>query len=249
MKEELTKQEKLFLQNTRKRVGKAIHKYELLKENDAVLIAVSGGKDSMFLLESLALAKKHIPFNFTLKAVHIKVIDAEYEIDNKYLENLCNELEVPLTYYEIAIGNLTESKKSPCFICSWKRRHALFEAVEKLNCNKLALGHHMDDAIETLLLNMTYHGNISSMPPELQMFKGKFKIIRPLLMVEEQNISKYVNIRQFPDEIALCPFEEKGNRYEMKKVVEHLAQLNKTARINLFRSMTKIDYEYLPQVR
>lgn len=244
---ELTKQEKLFLQNTRKRVGKAIHKYELIKEGDSILIAVSGGKDSMFLLESLALTKKHLPFKFNLKAVHIQVDDAEYAIDNEYLENLCSELEVPLIYYNIKIGDLNKTKKSPCFICSWKRRHALFEAVDKLGCNKLALGHHMDDAIETLLLNMTYHGNISSMPAELQMFKGKFKIIRPLLLTEEHNIEKYTKLRAFPDEIQLCPFEEKGNRYEMKKVVSSLVSLNPNARINLLRSMSKIDFEYLPK--
>ncbi|MDA3893737.1 MAG: tRNA 2-thiocytidine biosynthesis TtcA family protein, partial [Salinivirgaceae bacterium] len=219
MNVELTKKEKLFLQNTRKRVGKAVHKYELVKENDSILIAVSGGKDSLFLLETLAYIKKHQPFKFDLKVIHIHVNDAEYEIDKSYLENLCKDYEIPIHYKYINIGDLTASKKSPCFVCSWKRRLELFNAVEELGCNKLALGHHMDDAIETLLLNMTYHGNISSMPPELQMIKGKFKIIRPLLLTEEENIIKYASIRKFPDEIKLCPFEEKGNRYEIKKVI------------------------------
>ncbi|MCP4392804.1 MAG: hypothetical protein GY804_00795 [Alphaproteobacteria bacterium] len=123
----------------------------------------------------------------------------------------------------------------------------MFEAIEELNCNKLALGHHMDDAIETLLLNMTYHANISSMPPSLAMFKGAFQIIRPLILVEEENIIKYSTLRQFPDEIELCPFEEKGNRMEMKKIVQQLGKLNKDARINLFRSMSNIDIDYLPE--
>ncbi|MBI9068278.1 MAG: tRNA 2-thiocytidine biosynthesis protein TtcA [Salinivirgaceae bacterium] len=241
------KEQKLFLTNTRKRVGKAVQKYELIKPDDTILVAVSGGKDSLFLLEALAFLKKHIPFHFNLKAVHIEVIDAPHEIDKIFLEYLCKKLSVPLHYRSMELGDLSESKKSPCFICSWKRRRILFEAIEELNCNKLALGHHMDDAIETLLLNMTYHGNISSMAPELEMFKGKFSIIRPLLLTEESNIVKYATIRRFPDELTLCEFEEKGNRFAMKKVVSSLSDLNKTARINLYRSMGKIDLDYLPK--
>lgn len=241
------KQQDLFLSNTRKRVGKAVHMYQLIKPNDVILIAVSGGKDSLFLLEALALLKKHIPFHFSLKAVHIEVDDAPYEIDKVFLEGLCKDLDVTLHYRNMELGDLSKSKKSPCFICSWKRRKELFNAVEELECNKIALGHHMDDAIETLLMNMANHANISSMPPELEMFKGKFKIIRPLLLTEESNIVKYSELRGFPDEIELCPFEEKGKRWEMKQLIKSFEHLNKNARINLYRSMSKIDLDYLPK--
>lgn len=244
--DKLKKEQELFLSNTRKRVGKAVHMYELIKPNDSILIAVSGGKDSLFMLEAMAILRKHIPFHFNLKAIHIQVDDAPYEIDKVFLESLCKQLDVPLYYRNMNLGDLTQSKKSPCFICSWKRRKILFNAVEELACNKIALGHHMDDAIETLLLNMVNHANISAMPPELVMFKGKFKIIRPLLLVEEKNIVKYAEIRHFPDEIQQCPFEEKGKRQEMKGLVASLEVINKQARINLYRSMTHIDLEYLP---
>lgn len=241
------KQEELFLINTRKRVGKAVHMYELIKPDDNILIAVSGGKDSLFMLEALALLKIHIPFHFSLKAIHIEVDDAPYEIDKEFLESLCKQLDVPLYYRSMRLGDLNKSKKSPCFICSWKRRKELFNAVDELACNKIALGHHMDDAIETLLMNMANHANISAMPPQLEMFKGKFSIIRPLLLTEEKNILKYSELRQFPDEIQLCPFEEKGKRFEMKKLIQSFEKLNKNARINLYRSMSKIDLEYLPK--
>lgn len=240
------KSDQLFLANTRKRVGKAVHKYQLIKPGDCILIAVSGGKDSLFMLEALALLKKHVPFHFNLKAVHVEINDTPYEINKPFLQNLCKNLNVPLFIRDIALGVYGESKKSPCFICSWKRRKVLFKAVQELGCNKIALGHHMDDAIETLLLNMANHANISAMPPELEMFKGKFRIIRPLLLTEEKNIIQYAKIRAFPDEIAPCPFEEKGKRYEMKKIIVHFQRFNKNARINLFRSMSNIDMDYLP---
>lgn len=245
--ENLSKKDQLFLKNTRKRVGKAIHKYKLIEEGDEVLIAVSGGKDSLFLLESLARHRKHIPFNFNIKAIHIEVDDSEYEIDKVFLENLCRKYDVPIYYKHINIGNLEESDKSPCFVCSNKRRYLLFSAVEELGCNKLALGHHMDDAVETLLLNMTFHANISSMPPKLDVFDGKFSIIRPLILTEEENIIEYTRIQDFPSELKLCPFEEKGNRFEMKKVLSLLSKMNENARINILRSMGNIDNEYLPQ--
>ena len=178
----------VFMSNTRKRVGKAIYEYELIKENDSVLIAVSGGKDSLFLLESLALQRKNIPFKFDLKAIHIEINDKPYEIDKLFLEKLCDKYNIPLYFKSIEVGDLSKSKKGPCFTCSWNRRKALFNAVKEYGCNKLALGHHMEDAIETLLLNMSHHGNISSIPPELEMFKGEFVIIRPLILLEEEKI-------------------------------------------------------------
>ena len=104
----------------------------------------------------------------------------------------------------------------------------------------------MDDALETLLLNMTYHGNISSMPSKLEMFKGEFEIIRPLILMEEENILRYSELSNYPKEIKSCPFEEKGSRYKMKRVLKSLNDMNKHARVNMFRSMSKIDLEYLP---
>lgn len=243
----ISKIDSVFMSNTRKRVGKAIHKYELIKENDSVLIAVSGGKDSLFLLESLAMQRINIPFKYELKAIHIEVNDKPYEIDKSFLEELCNKYDIPLYYKSIEVGDLLESKKGPCFTCSWNRRKALFNAVKEYGCNKLALGHHMDDAIETLLLNMTHHGSISSIPPELEMFKGEFEIIRPLILLEEDKILKYSQLSSYPQELKLCPFENKGNRYKIKSIMSSLKKINKNAGVNLFRSMSKIDYEYLPQ--
>lgn len=243
----IPKVDSVFMSNTRKRVGKAIHEYELIKENDSVLIAVSGGKDSLFLLEALAMQRKVIPFKFEIKAIHIEVDDAPYEIDKVFLKKLCDRFNIPLYYKSIELGDLSESKKTPCFICSWNRRTELFKAVKEYGCNKLALGHHMDDALETLLMNMTYHGNISSMPAKLEMFKGVFEIIRPLILMDEVNILRYSELSNYPKEVKSCPFEEKGNRFKMKSVLKSLKAMNKNAGINIFRSMSKIDLEYLPQ--
>ncbi len=242
----LTKQQKLFLNNTRKKVGKAVELYNLINPGDKILVAISGGKDSLFLLESLALLKKIIPVNFELKAIYVNVIDAGYKVDINYMQNFCNNLNVPFIVHETKMPNISDSKKSPCFICSWNRRKILFEAVNQLGCNKLALGHHLDDSIETLLLNMINHGNISAIPPSVSMFNNKFQIIRPLILILENNIQKYSDIRNYPSEIFKCQYEETGTRNAVKNMIKEFEKINKNAKINLFRSMSRIDHEYIP---
>jgi tRNA(Ile)-lysidine synthetase-like protein len=243
----LSKQDKVFMANTRKRVGKAIYKYKLIEKNDTVLVAVSGGKDSLFLLEALAMQRKQIPFDFNIKAIHIEVNNIDsYKINKKYLQNLCDEYNIPLHYKSVELRDLEENDKSPCFICSWTRRTELFKATKEYNCNKLALGHHMTDAIETLMLNMTFHGNISSMPASLEMFNGEFSIIRPMILLEEDNIYKYAKFRDYPKEVEACPFENNGKRFKMKSIISSLKNMNKNAEVNIFRSMSKIDFDYLP---
>ncbi len=245
-RDSLTKKEKVFLSNTRKRVGKAVHKYGLIEPGDRVLVAVSGGKDSLFLLDALGTQRKYFPFDFELMAIHVEVTDKPYAIDTDYLEYLCDLHDVELHYRQLATGDIEASGKSPCFLCSWQRRKVLFQAVEELAYPKLALGHHMDDAIETLLMNMTCHANISSLPPQLKMFEDKVTLIRPLLLTEERNITAYENIIGFPKELSNCPFEEVGNRYAVTKIIADLEKLNKNARVNLLRSMSNIDLDYLP---
>ncbi len=245
--EALTKTDALFLQNTRKRVGKAIYDYRLIAPNDTVLVAVSGGKDSLFMLEALASFQKSAPFRFELKAIFVQMTDTKYQIDLNFLQHLCHQYQIPFYIRQTTLGNVNNSRKSPCFICSWRRRKVLFDATKELNCNKLALGHHLDDAIETLLMNMINHANISALPASVSMFKGAFHIIRPLLLVQEDNILKYAHIQHFPNELYLCPHQDKGHRIAMKQLISQMTKLNNNSKINLFRSMSNIDIDYLPK--
>jgi len=229
-----------------RKLGKAINGYELIQENDNILIAVSGGKDSLILLELLALRLKFLPIKYNLKAVHIEVDNVPYKIDKQYLNALCKELNVPLTYHKMEIDLDENSGKSICFVCSWNRRKHLFKLTEEMGCNKLALGHHLDDALQTLFMNMTTHSNISSMPPSLKMNKGNFEIIRPLILCEEQELILYKKLCKIPEEKESCPFETKNKRDDYKEFVNKMINLNPNAKKNIFRSMGNIDIDYLP---
>ena len=147
-----------------KKVGKAIFEHNMIEEGSRVLVGLSGGKDSLILLEALADRRKHFPFDFSLYAIHVSASQIGYKMDTGYLDEFCKSIGVPLFLEEIEVDLEIDPKKSPCFICSWNRRKRIFEKSKELECNKVALGHHKDDAIQTLLLNMIYHGSYSSLP-------------------------------------------------------------------------------------
>lgn len=234
-----------YISNLNKKVGRTLKKQNLLQEGDHILIALSGGKDSMILLDILAARRRSLPFNVKLTAVHVLIPTIGYETDVEYLESFCRDRGVDFVLKSFDIELLENSKKSECFICSWSRRKALFELTKELNCNKLAFGHHMDDAIETLFMNMMYHGSISSMPFSLKMFNGRVHVIRPLLEVSEEELIKYAALAQYKKELKSCPFEN-TKRAEIKHIIEQLNQKHRIARKNIFRSMDNQYPEYLP---
>ncbi len=238
---------KSFITNIGKIVTKTIFRHDLIQNGDSILVALSGGKDSLVLLETLAQRKRHMPLDYSLYAVHIQAENITYNVDLTFLQNFCDRLEVPLYIKNISI-DLSGNKKSPCFICSWYRRRELFGMTNRLNCNKLAMGHHVDDTIETLLMNMIHHGSISSLPAKLSMFQGKFEIIRPLIQLHEEDIQKYNDIRHFPKSEKTCPYDMATSRYEIKQLLEQLEAQNENAKKNIFLSMTKIYESYLPQI-
>ncbi len=226
--------------------GKAINKYALIKKEQRVAVAVSGGKDSYVLLESLALRKNHLPIDYTLLALHVHVENTGYRIDAGYLQSFCDKLKVPLHVRSITPDFAKDNKKSPCFICSWHKRKVLFSMVRELECTALALGHTMDDAVETLLMNMIYNATIGSMPPKLSMFNGEFDIIRPLYLVPETVINEYSMVRGFPGELSHCEYSEKNRREDIRGLMNSIEKLYKKGKNNIFHSMSHIDTDYLP---
>jgi tRNA 2-thiocytidine biosynthesis protein TtcA len=237
--------EKKYLVNVRRIVGKAINRYGLIQGGDRVAIPVSGGKDSFVLLETLCERRRYIPVDYEIIAVHVTVANNPYEIHYEFFQSLCKTLGVPLHFLEISFDN-NVSDISPCFLCSWHRRKALFRFAAAHRCNRLALGHHKDDAIETLLMNMIHQGTISSMPPKLSMFKGEFDIIRPLLLLSEYEVGRYARIRQFPGMKIPCAYGETNRRTEIKRMLQQIYRMNRKARDNIFRSMSNIHGGYLP---
>ncbi len=236
---------KLFLKLCRK-TGKNLQQYKMVGAGDRVLLGLSGGKDSLILLETLADRKKHLPFHFDLLAVHITIREINEHVDREYLQSVCRKLDIPLHFGESEPVPAPSGQNTSCFACSGTRRKMLFETGKKLGCNRIALGHHRDDALETLLLNMIYHGSISSIPHTLSMFDGRIKLIRPFLNIPECELGQYAKMRAFRIPDKRCPHEQENKRRAIRELLGQMDQLNPQARKNLFGSMKKIFPEYLP---
>ena len=165
-----------------RRFGKASVEFRLIEDGDKILVGLSGGKDSLCLLELLAKRSRvHRP-QFSVEAAHIRMENIHYETDASYLQSFCDKLGVPLHVITTRLSPpTTQAKKKPmCFLCSWQRRKQLFNLAQELGCNKIALGHHQDDIIHTALMNLTFQGHFSTMPAKLRMRKMPLTIIRPL---------------------------------------------------------------------
>jgi len=239
-------EEKKFIQKIRQKVGKAINDYNLINEGDSVLLGLSGGKDSLCLLDILAGRRKFSPLKFKLKAAYIAIDEIPYSVDRSYIEDFAAEREVELIYHHAHISEKREDKKL-CFICSWTRRKALFEIRKDLNINKITLGHHRDDAIATLMMNMLQHGTISSFPPKLLLFNGEMELIRPLYYLSNAELEKYSTIMNFQVAPKTCPHGCTSNRLKINQVIQEMKKINPGAEQNIFNSMANIYLEYLPK--
>lgn len=237
---------KLFIKLSRK-VGQTIQQHSLIEPNDRVLVGLSGGKDSYALLEILADRKKHLPFPFDLFAVHVVIKEVGYLNDLEYMKKFCNNLNIPLNIIEESVDLHQNPKKAPCYVCSWHRRKKIFDLTKKLNCNKLAFGHHMDDTLQTFMLNLIYHGSISSLPYKLKMFDGRVHLVRPLLDIDEEKVKQLSLLHSYPQEIIKCPFDKETKRNDVNNLLLDIYKKHGLARKNLFRAMDRIFPEYLPQ--
>lgn len=179
-------------------------------------------------------------------AVHIGMTNIPYQSDLEYLKNYAKGLGVPFVYFETSFDLSTDTRKSPCFLCSWNRRKALFTVAKEHGCTKIALGHHMDDILETLLMNITFQGAFGTMPPRLVMRKFDMTIIRPMCLVHESDLSDMARVRGYRRQIKNCPYESRSNRSDMKEVLKSLEKLNPEARYSLWGSMTNIQEDLLP---
>lgn len=237
--------EKLFKKICRK-TGTTMRDQSMIKEGDHVLVGVSGGKDSMILLEVLAAQLRSVPFNFALSAAHIEASGIGYKINREKLNNFCDRLGIALHHRSIEPDLEKDRSKTACFICSWTRRKELFKLTRELKCNKLALGHHRNDAVETLLMNMIYHGSISSLPYTLKMFEGRIQLIRPLLDLDERLLEEYARLNELVHVEKSCPHEDRTQRENIAQLISQVEALHGLGPFNIFKSMNKIFTEYLP---
>ena len=239
-------EEQLLMHRLRHKFHKTAAEYNLIEEGDRILIAVSGGKDSLALLELMAARARVLKPRFDVVAAHVVMTNISYQSDVQYLTDYAQSLGVEMHIVETSFDATGDTRKSPCFLCSWNRRKALFETAKALGCNKIALGHHQDDVLVTLLMNMTFQGAFSTMPPALKMNKFDMTIIRPLCRIEERDIARLAELHEYRRQQKNCPHEHTSNRSRMAEVLHTLDQLNPEARYNLWGSMTNVQTELLP---
>lgn len=232
-----------------KRMGKGMVEYGLVEDGDKILVGLSGGKDSMALLELLARrARIHKPA-FSVVTVHVVMENIPYQSDLDYLRGFADTCGVPFIVYRTRFDASTDTRKSPCFLCSWNRRKALFTVAREQGCNKIALGHHMDDILETLLMNITFQGAFGTMPPRLVMKKFDMTLIRPLCLVHESDLEELAQVRGYRKQVKSCPYETASHRSAMKGILKQLEAMNPEARYSLWGSMTNVQEELLPPKR
>jgi tRNA(Ile)-lysidine synthase TilS/MesJ len=242
---EQLKSDKLFKKICRK-AGTSMRDHLMINEGDHVLVGLSGGKDSMILLDVLVERRNAVPFDFEISAAHVEATGIGYHIDKEKLTSFCEVLKVPLFYKTIEPDLEKDPTKATCFICSWNRRKELFALTRELKCTKLALGHHRNDAVETLLMNMIYHGSISSLPYKLEMFEGRIELIRPLMDVDERMLSEYAEMNDLVKVEKSCPHEDSTRRQNISQLLKQVEKLHGQGSYNIFKSMGKIFEEYLP---
>ena len=232
---------------------KAVREYELVKEGDRIAVCISGGKDSMLMAKLFQELKRHNKFNFEVKFL---VMDPGYSPENrKVIEENARKMKIPIQIFESNIfESVFEIEKSPCYICARMRRGYLYNFAQQMGCNKIALGHHYDDVIETILMGMLYSAQVQTMMPKLHStnFEG-MELIRPLYLVREDDIKAwrdYNNLRfiqcacKFTDTCTTCNNEEnKSKRVEIKELIKTLKQTNPYVEGNIFKSIENVNLD------
>lgn len=230
----------------------AINDYKLIEENDCIGVCISGGKDSMLLAVLFKMLQKHSKFPFSLRFI---VMDPGYNPKNrKQIEQNLALLNIEADFFETDIFKITETvTESPCYLCARMRRGYLYSKAQSLGCNKIALGHHMSDVIETTLLGMMYGSQIQGMLPRLKStnFEG-MELIRPLYCILEDSIIKWAEYNQLKFIRCACRFTEKtetdlgaSKRLEIKELIKELKKTNPQIEHNLFKSIHNCNVDTL----
>ena len=227
-------------------MGKAIHNHEMIRDGDHVMVAVSGGKDSVALLWLLSERIKRIPIEYRITAVHVDPgfgANSAGQMESFFLGNGFEHRVIKSDIGPRAHG--PENRENPCFLCSRLRRKLLFELAAEIGCNRIAFGHHKDDLIETFFLNVFYGASISTMLPVQEFFKGEFTVIRPLYLVDEGMVRRYAQTMGW-DEIKLgCPTAGSSKREEIKNMLKHFYRSNKKIKGNIFHALKNVNPDYL----
>lgn len=229
---------------------KAVKDYQLIQENDCIMVCISGGKDSFLLAKCIQELIRHSQIHFE---AHYVVMDPGYnEYNRSFIEDNAKTLNIPIEIFETDIFDVvsTIDSKSPCYMCARMRRGHLYNKAKELGCNKIALGHHFDDVIETTLMSMLYGSEIKTMLPKLHSdnFEG-LALIRPLYLVKEQSIIAWRDLNDLTFINCACRFTEgcslindgTSKRKEIKEWIKKLKKENKEIDHNIFKALDNIN--------
>ena len=233
------------------RFTKAIRDYDLIQEGDRIAVCISGGKDSMLMAKLFQELKRHNKFDFDLKFL---VMDPGYVPENRQLiENNARRLNIPITVFESDIfESVFQIENSPCYLCARMRRGHLYSKAEELGCNKIALGHHFDDVIETILMGMLYGGQVQTMMPKLHSTNfGEMELIRPMYLIREESIKAWRDYHNLTFLQCACKFTENSvfvnehenasKRREVKQLIKQLKKVNPFVENNIFKSVENVN--------
>lgn len=234
---------KTYRKNIWKPFLKAIKDYELIKDNDRIAVCISGGKDSFLLALCLKELQKHLIYKFELEFI---VMNPGYDKEHlQIIESNAKKLNINITVFESNIFSDIQGQKSPCYLCARKRRGFLYNKAMDMGCNKIALGHHFNDVIETIMLNILYAGTYGSMLPKLKSdhYPG-MELIRPLYLVKEVDVVKWVKYNDLKFINCACSIANKqvdSKREEMKNLIKNLKTNFDDADLNIFKSSENVN--------
>ncbi len=232
-------------------VRRCVDDYKMLEPGDKVAVGVSGGKDSLALLVLLAELRKYHPSHFSLEAVTIDM--GLGNMDFTPIRELCEQLEVPYTLVKTEIGPIIfdyRHEKNPCSMCAKMRRGALNQAILERGCNKIALGHHYDDAVETFFLSLFYEGRLSCFQPVTNLDRSGVVQIRPMLYLTEKTVVHFAESQNLPIVHNRCPVDKRTKRQEVKELVYELSGRYPDLKERVFGAMQRLPLpEWAPQGR
>ena len=235
-----------------RRFTKAIREYELVQDGDKIAVCISGGKDSMLMAKLFQELSRHGKKNF--EVVFLVMNPGYNEINHQTIKDNAKILNVPITVFESDIFNIVASEEqSPCYLCARMRRGYLYSKAKELGCNKIALGHHYDDVIETILMGMLYGAQVQTMMPKLHStnFEG-MELIRPLYLVREDDIKAWRDYNdlhfiqcacKFTDTCTTCNNENRSKRVEIKELIRDLKKVNPFVEGNIFKSVENVNID------
>ncbi len=220
-----------------KQTGRTINNFEMIRDNETILLSVSGGKDSLALALALSLRRKWLPINYNLKAVMINWMEHPIsEIAKEKLYTFFKDLDIEFTIFDEPQYSISFKGEFNCYLCSRNRRRILFNYARDNNIKIIALGHHLDDLVETTLINTCFRGNFSTMLPVQEFFTSTLFIIRPMIEIHENVLKRLAEHYNLPVVKPVCPFDASNIRSKLKPIISDLCHIDKLSREHIFKA-------------